>query len=216
MDARDITKEFKHFQGQDMGKVGFIQDLVRGIGKIIPLKTNNANEASSSYITKVSPKIKMYQCKNCGHVMTGHSETCDQCYLTDINEVSIDDVYNETVEMYLSDLPNRNEFYSRQEIFKKKLPMDYRTHHLDFIDLTSSEELYDAYRYDDQKAVVLLNKIINAASGETRSKFRKLARELNEQSANRSRVSILEWLEMIKKAKMICSAHLSIFMRNDF
>lgn len=36
IDAYDMPQEFKHLQGQDMGKVGFIQDLVRGIGKIIP------------------------------------------------------------------------------------------------------------------------------------------------------------------------------------
>lgn len=36
IDAYDMPREFKNLQGQDMGKVGFIQDLVRGIGKIIP------------------------------------------------------------------------------------------------------------------------------------------------------------------------------------
>ena len=34
IDAYDIPKEFKHLQAQDMGKVGAIQDLVRGIDKI--------------------------------------------------------------------------------------------------------------------------------------------------------------------------------------
>lgn len=36
IDAYDMPKEFSRLQGQDMSKVGFIQDLVRGIGKIIP------------------------------------------------------------------------------------------------------------------------------------------------------------------------------------
>ncbi len=36
IDAYDMPKEFSRLQGQDMGKVGFVQDLVRGIGKIIP------------------------------------------------------------------------------------------------------------------------------------------------------------------------------------
>lgn len=40
IDAYDMPEEFKHLQGQDMGKVGFIQDLVRGIGKIVPLKND--------------------------------------------------------------------------------------------------------------------------------------------------------------------------------
>lgn len=36
IDAYDMPPEFKHLQGQDMSKVGFIQDLIRGIGKIVP------------------------------------------------------------------------------------------------------------------------------------------------------------------------------------
>ncbi len=35
IDAYDIPKEFAKLQAQDMGKVGAIQDLVRGIGKIL-------------------------------------------------------------------------------------------------------------------------------------------------------------------------------------
>ena len=35
IDAYDMPTEFKNLQGQDMGKIGFIQDLVRGIGKIL-------------------------------------------------------------------------------------------------------------------------------------------------------------------------------------
>lgn len=36
IDAYDIPKEFAHLQGQDMSKVGAIQDLLRGIEKILP------------------------------------------------------------------------------------------------------------------------------------------------------------------------------------
>lgn len=34
MDAYDLPEEFAHLQAQDMGKIGFMQDLVRGIKKI--------------------------------------------------------------------------------------------------------------------------------------------------------------------------------------
>ena len=36
LDAYDIPKEFAHLQGQDMGKVGAMQDLLRGIEKLMP------------------------------------------------------------------------------------------------------------------------------------------------------------------------------------
>lgn len=35
IDAYDMPAEFRHLQAQDMGKIGAIQDLVRGVGKII-------------------------------------------------------------------------------------------------------------------------------------------------------------------------------------
>ncbi len=38
MDPYDLPEEFSHLQAQDMSKLGFMQDLVRGIAKIVPLK----------------------------------------------------------------------------------------------------------------------------------------------------------------------------------
>lgn len=40
IDAYDMPKEFRHLQAQDMGKVGAIQDLIRGIGKIVQKQSN--------------------------------------------------------------------------------------------------------------------------------------------------------------------------------
>ena len=39
MDAYDLPEEFSHLQAQDMGKIGFINDIVRGIRKLIPSTT---------------------------------------------------------------------------------------------------------------------------------------------------------------------------------
>ena len=44
IDAYDIPKEFAHLQGQDMGKVGAIADLIRGIEKLIPKAVPIAKE----------------------------------------------------------------------------------------------------------------------------------------------------------------------------
>lgn len=48
IDAYDMPPEFKHLQGQDMNKVGFLQDLIRGIGKIIPKGTAAAPAAAAA------------------------------------------------------------------------------------------------------------------------------------------------------------------------
>lgn len=41
IDAYDMPKEFARLQAQDMGKVGAVQDLLRGIEKIIPKKASD-------------------------------------------------------------------------------------------------------------------------------------------------------------------------------
>ena len=44
MDAYDLPEEFSHLQAQDMGKIGFINDVVRGIKKLIaPAKEQPSN-----------------------------------------------------------------------------------------------------------------------------------------------------------------------------
>lgn len=60
IDAYDLPKEFKHLQAQDMGKVGAIQDLLRGIGKIIKKKKEEpfkAAESSPSLSSFASPLV---------------------------------------------------------------------------------------------------------------------------------------------------------------
>lgn len=42
MDAYDLPEEFAHLQAQDMGKIGFINDVVRGIKKLTPEKAPQA------------------------------------------------------------------------------------------------------------------------------------------------------------------------------
>lgn len=48
MDAYDIPQEFKNLQGQDMSKLGFLQDLVRGVCKIINPEQSSGHENETS------------------------------------------------------------------------------------------------------------------------------------------------------------------------
>ena len=57
MDPYDLPEEFSHLQAQDMGKIGFINDLVRGIRKIIPSK-NESRESSESTTTKETNRVQ--------------------------------------------------------------------------------------------------------------------------------------------------------------
>lgn len=62
MDAYDLPDEFSHLQAQDMSKIGFINDIVRGIKKLIaPVKeqpTNTVVVDSNSAIVNIEPLLK--------------------------------------------------------------------------------------------------------------------------------------------------------------
>ncbi len=58
IDAYDMPAEFKKLQAQDMGKVGAIQDLVRGVEKIIPKKEDvTIQKESKSEVNEEKAKI---------------------------------------------------------------------------------------------------------------------------------------------------------------
>ncbi len=61
MDAYDLPEEFSHLQAQDMSKIGFINDVIRGLKKVIhkeePTPSLRANETvPQSYAQKSGPK----------------------------------------------------------------------------------------------------------------------------------------------------------------
>lgn len=47
MDPYDLPEEFSHLQAQDMSKLGFMQDLIRGVKKIIGAESEKRNDPQS-------------------------------------------------------------------------------------------------------------------------------------------------------------------------
>lgn len=62
LDPYDLPEEFSHLQAQDMGKLGFMQDLIRGIKKIISADTPKAAEKETVVVSggnaAVEPLLK--------------------------------------------------------------------------------------------------------------------------------------------------------------
>ena len=52
IDAYDIPKEFAHLQGQDMGKVGAIADLIRGVEKLVPIQVTTQQAAVQQVVVQ--------------------------------------------------------------------------------------------------------------------------------------------------------------------
>jgi alpha-tubulin suppressor-like RCC1 family protein len=57
IDAYDMPKEFHLLQGQDMGKVGAVQDLLRGIEKILPKKAEKSQPVVQQVIQAGGPNV---------------------------------------------------------------------------------------------------------------------------------------------------------------
>ncbi|MDY4186948.1 MAG: DUF6273 domain-containing protein [Candidatus Borkfalkiaceae bacterium] len=61
MDPYDLPEEFSHLQAQDMGKLGFMQDLIRGIKKIVA-KSEPKQTAKETFVlsggANVAPLLK--------------------------------------------------------------------------------------------------------------------------------------------------------------
>ena len=57
MDAYELPEEFSHLQAQDMGKIGFIADLVRGIKKIVIKDEPSAKEENITATKEQSGNI---------------------------------------------------------------------------------------------------------------------------------------------------------------
>ena len=57
MDAYDIPQEFKNLQGQDMAKLGFLQDLVRGVCKIANPEQDSKHENEPSAQTSANATV---------------------------------------------------------------------------------------------------------------------------------------------------------------
>lgn len=60
VDVYDMPKEFARLQAQDMGKVGAVQDLLRGIEKLLSPKTQAVVEAAPIQQTSSNPSVDSY------------------------------------------------------------------------------------------------------------------------------------------------------------
>lgn len=63
MDVYDLPEEFAHLQAQDMSKIGFINDVVRGIKKVIHVDTPTAQTVATNVqqpqiLNTISPLLK--------------------------------------------------------------------------------------------------------------------------------------------------------------
>lgn len=87
IDAYDMPPEFRKLQAQDMGKVGAIQDLMRGIEKILG---NRAVSKGASSVVSESPSKERFLTQAMMYMKTGEYKQADQYFRSFINDFPMD------------------------------------------------------------------------------------------------------------------------------
>ena len=80
IDAYDMPREFARLQAQDLGKVGAMQDLLRGIEKILPRQTETKTVISQTVVTASNPSVDsiLQRCFIC--LEDGDWEDAKRCF----------------------------------------------------------------------------------------------------------------------------------------
>ncbi|WP_281691179.1 TIR domain-containing protein [Neglectibacter timonensis] len=114
MDPYDLPDEFSHLQAQDMGKLGFIQDLLRGIRKLMPDK-----EASGSKEEQATPTAPLLR-RAFLFLEDGEWERANECAEQVLN------VQPENGEAYVVQLMVELQCRRREELALQEKPFDGR------------------------------------------------------------------------------------------
>lgn len=83
IDAYDMPKEFTKFQAQDMGKVGAVQDLLRGIKKLFPSKQMRGagtNDDDSDSENNYDAEMEKYLKRGRIHLEDGEWQEAYDCF----------------------------------------------------------------------------------------------------------------------------------------
>ena len=138
MDAYELPEDFSHFQAQDMSKIGFIQDLIRGIKKVAgkPVATETTAESNDKTTTLLKRVFYYLEDKDwksaevyCEKVLDIEPENA-QAYLGKLMaqyQIRNEDIF-ESMKRPLSDSYNyQRAYYFGDEKIKKKLE-NYNNH----------------------------------------------------------------------------------------
>lgn len=137
MDAYDLPDEFSHLQAQDMSKIGFINDVVRGIKKLItPAKKQPTNTVVvESNNTDIAPLLKRTFIFLEDGNWKGADEYCERVL----------DLDPENAEAYLGKLMAELKVHKQDDLAKLETSFD------------ENDNYKKAIRYTDEKLCGKLN-----------------------------------------------------------
>lgn len=154
LDAYDMPKEFKNLQGQDMGKLGWLQDLTRGVMKLcgkVPGSTdaNEHNESKQKDRSGETPTVKTYLQRAYLFLEDGKWTDADN-----YAEKALD-LDPQNAEAYLVKLMSEYQIKDKQHICQSKEPLENNENYHKVIRFAESElrERLEKDNYDIKNRV---------------------------------------------------------------
>ena len=153
MDPYDLPEEFSHLQAQDMGKLGFMQDLIRGIKKIISADAPKAAAKETVVVSGGNAAVEPLLKRAFMFLEDGNWQEAD----TYCEKVLDQDPEN--AQAYLGKLMAELQVHTQEGLIDCKMPFD------------SSDNYRKAIRFGDESLQQMLTSTvdsINARNEENR------------------------------------------------
>ena len=153
MDPYDLPEEFSHLQAQDMGKLGFMQDLIRGIKKIISADAPKAAVKETVVVSGGNAAVEPLLKRAFMFLEDGNWQEAD----TYCEKVL--DIEPENARAYLGKLMAELQVHTQEGLIDCKMPFD------------SSDNYRKAIRFGDESLQQMLTSTvdsINARNEENR------------------------------------------------
>ena len=138
MDPYDLPEEFSHLQAQDMSKLGFMQDMIRGIKKIIEADAPKATTKETVITTNVALNITPLLKRAFMFLEDGEFERADEFCEQVLNQDP------ENAEAYLGKLMVELRVKTPEQLKECELPFDNENYYrkaMRFADKTLSSQL---------------------------------------------------------------------------
>ena len=144
MDPYDLPEEFSHLQAQDMSKLGFMQDLVRGITKLVSLDTASAVKETVVVQSSVSGNASALVKRGFLALEDGDWNKADEFFEQALNQDA------EDAQAYLGKLMAELQVKTRSALKNCKQPFDNSTNYqkaIRFADSSLSSELKECISF---------------------------------------------------------------------
>ena len=195
MDAYELPEEFAHLQAQDMGKIGFINDLVRGIQKVVKKDDPKPQAEKQTVIQTVNaPNVAVKS-----------------------NDVTVDSLLKR-VFIFLGD----SEWQSADEYCERVLDIDPENAKAYLAKLMVERHIRRIENLSDQQSPYERNSYYQKAVKYADASFKRILTEANDTIKERNRIAELERIyrsacEKMQRAEGVLkgtSSYSRDFMRN--